>query len=539
VSDEFLARLTNDLVHRRIKSGIEYLRTHPFPVEQFNPTHKNAAAAVGYLAQWVDAGYGTPSLVKTALKRFQEVPRVELSICDYLNLKIADAFVCMAEGQYESAVKHLKFVRLFEPELEDQQLVRVCNFWGARCLGRLGQYTDALACLRRAMASAAKANYLNLSAVMTILEGAFVFHQGKFVEAKQLLSNAEAVLLATSDDLSLGNLHYTYGRIALREGQYDQALEKFFRAIREYKKLNAKHRQTARVLVDIASAKRNILLRLNNFYSLASPASVSNKNGVSRRHLNAKKRSQHDSIERIQREAIESLRRAEGIYEHVNDHSGLASVQIMYGRLVLDRREWKRANSAAALASKLIEHTGDHALRARVKLLQSAVYRVKSEEEVRAALVPSEAGDIARDLARQAVDCAKLTQDSHLLAEAYASLGLTFCCDHMGDEEVARHAFEKATALLCPGDRDHVREEVQLLKQKIQSPLSVDSRLQAWSHGLIDEDKTFQQITEEFASIVIPKVWDKENRTISRVVQRLSISPKKVRTILRKQGLHS
>jgi hypothetical protein len=60
--------------------------------------------------------------------------------------------------------------------------------------------------------------------------------------------------------------------------------------------------------------------------------------------------------------------------------------------------------------------------------------------------------------------------------------------------------------------------------------------LREWSHGQVG-DKTFQQIAEEFAGIVIPKVWKLEGRNISRVAARLSISPKKVRRILSRKGL--
>jgi hypothetical protein len=49
-------------------------------------------------------------------------------------------------------------------------------------------------------------------------------------------------------------------------------------------------------------------------------------------------------------------------------------------------------------------------------------------------------------------------------------------------------------------------------------------------------DKTFQQITEEFAELIIPKVWEREGRKISRVTTRLSISPTKVRRILGASG---
>ena len=44
--------------------------------------------------------------------------------------------------------------------------------------------------------------------------------------------------------------------------------------------------------------------------------------------------------------------------------------------------------------------------------------------------------------------------------------------------------------------------------------------------------KSFQQITEEFAEIVIPKVWMREGRKISKVAEKMAISPKKVRRVL-------
>jgi DNA-binding CsgD family transcriptional regulator len=44
-------------------------------------------------------------------------------------------------------------------------------------------------------------------------------------------------------------------------------------------------------------------------------------------------------------------------------------------------------------------------------------------------------------------------------------------------------------------------------------------------------------MTEEFAEVVIPQVWLREGKKVSRVAERLSISPKKVRRILRRVGL--
>jgi hypothetical protein len=49
-------------------------------------------------------------------------------------------------------------------------------------------------------------------------------------------------------------------------------------------------------------------------------------------------------------------------------------------------------------------------------------------------------------------------------------------------------------------------------------------------------DKTFQQIAEQFAEIVIPKVWIRKDAKIARVAESVSISPKKGRRILRNAG---
>jgi hypothetical protein len=50
-------------------------------------------------------------------------------------------------------------------------------------------------------------------------------------------------------------------------------------------------------------------------------------------------------------------------------------------------------------------------------------------------------------------------------------------------------------------------------------------------------EKTFKQISEEFAEIIIPKVWANEGRKVARVAAKLSISPKKVRRALIRAGL--
>jgi hypothetical protein len=81
-----------------------------------------------------------------------------------------------------------------------------------------------------------------------------------------------------------------------------------------------------------------------------------------------------------------------------------------------------------------------------------------------------------------------------------------------------------------------VVEELNSLKLKLLRNVGIDDTLRAWSEGNFAVGKTFNELTEEFAELVIPRVWEKEDHKISRVAKRLAMSPQKVRRILRSRG---
>ena len=82
----------------------------------------------------------------------------------------------------------------------------------------------------------------------------------------------------------------------------------------------------------------------------------------------------------------------------------------------------------------------------------------------------------------------------------------------------------------------HVWDDLETLKARVLRAQPVDATLRAWSAGIV-EGRSFQQMTEEFARLVIPRVWEREGRKVSRVAEKLSISPKKVRRILQAAGV--
>jgi hypothetical protein len=169
-------------------------------------------------------------------------------------------------------------------------------------------------------------------------------------------------------------------------------------------------------------------------------------------------------------------------------------------------------------------------------MLQSAVQGAKFEEQIDDASSRVPSSQLACEFAREALESAKLTQNRRLIAKSQISLGLALCLDFPDDLEVIQHCVDGAAALLKPTHQDYVWRELQDLKRKLRGAGNVNSTLRDWSQGIVG-NKSFQQVSEEFAALVIPKVWRRENRKVARVANRLSISPKKVRRILRDQGL--
>ena len=187
-------------------------------------------------------------------------------------------------------------------------------------------------------------------------------------------------------------------------------------------------------------------------------------------------------------------------------------------------------------AYELAEQKHDHILMARARVLHSAAENARVEEQLGEDSDLAVHANLARQYSEEAIALAKQTENRRLTAGAYLVRGNTAANDFFQDWEDAKKYVELAGALVSSDDRDHLWEELAMLKSRILRASKIDDTLRAWSEGMLGE-KTFQQVTEEFAEIVIPKVWIREGRKVSRVAQRLSVSPKKVRRILRNAGL--
>jgi tetratricopeptide (TPR) repeat protein len=377
-----------------------------------------------------------------------------------------------------------------------------------------------------------------------------LFQQGKWKEAVRISQTAESVLRGTDDYVTLGNIQSFYGRMARREGRFDKAIEFFESAIGDYGKRDPRHPNLARSLANMALAKRGIALQLQK--RIDRDAQRRRKTSVSRqgkpgatsavsrnqdsRENDSRKHDYRDRLAQLRREALEHLEAARAIYQQRPNHHGAGTVYLNAAYIHLDSGDFQRAEEEAASAYEVAEEKQDYILMVRARILQCMIENAKVEEEIGGGADPGSHARRAFEFSQEAIDLAKHTQHHLLLANAHLWQGLTQCNSFFDNPEAARESYDLARVSCGANQPDNnMWQDLQTLGAKILRKGSVDPALKAWSQGAVGE-KTFRQISEEFAEIVIARVWEREGRKVSRVAARLSISPKKVRRILARVG---
>jgi tetratricopeptide (TPR) repeat protein len=530
IPDSLLQGLKEHLVARRVSDGIALLNAHAQLFHSVNPAQPNAAGFVSCVAQWVDIGYRDPKLLQQLLERFPAPLRSRLPVSDYLKLRMAEGLYALLRDEPDEALFHFDLVLSMHSEIEDKELVAIAHFWNGRCHRKKGEYDVALKQTLLGRELAGNLGFERMAAVMRVLESWLHFQKGNRREATRILERAEQVLRDTDDDITLGNIYSAHGRMIRRQGRYNEALKFFAKAIEHYQKRNPQHRNLARSLTNIAYVQRLAAVEISKQIDADS---AKRRKAGSTSGTGSRKQSHWEQFEQLRAEAFANLEQAEKIYRHHNHHHGIGSIYENRGLLYRDIGDLDNAGAQAALAYSVGKEEGDSILMARSRLLQCSIENAKLEEEIEGGADAWDHLQAARDYARDAVEAARHTQNQRLLARAYIWRGLIACSGN--DMEDAKHCCDTASSFLKSVDYDELWEELQWLKQKVVPQGNIDPLLRSWSQGITGE-KSFQQMTEQFAELVIPRVWEKEGKKISRVATRLSISPKKVRRILTRLG---
>lgn len=541
IDEAILSELQEHVAARQIERGLACLASHQDLIAAIDPAQPNAARLLVLFAIWSDIGFRGASSVKELLQRFGA--RSGLPICDYLCLRMTEGMVAMAEEAMETALQHFDFVLSLPAELNNPFLLSIAYYWKGRCLRRRGEYDEALIYTGKGTALALALDHPRMSAVMQVLEGWLLFQQGKWKDAVRISEIAESALRRTDDYVTLGNIQSFYGRMARREGRFDKAIELFASAIEHYRKRDAQHPNLARSLANMALAKRGIALQLQKRIDQdaqrrrrKSPSAK--QGGTGKTPANAGKSTGTDyrrRLAQLRREALEHLDGAQAIYRQRPNHHGSGTVYLNAAYIHLDSGDFQRAEEESSSAYQLAEQKHDYILMGRARILQCMIENAKVEEEIGGGADPGNHARRAFDFSQEAIELAKHTQHHMLLATAHLWQGLTQCNSFFDNLEAARESYDLARTACGDTQPDSIWQDMQALRAKILRKGSVDPALKAWSQGAVG-DKSFRQISEEFAEIVITRVWEREGRKVSRAAARLSISPKKVRRILARVG---
>jgi tetratricopeptide (TPR) repeat protein len=291
----------------------------------------------------------------------------------------------------------------------------------------------------------------------------------------------------------------------------------------------------------MALAKRGIALQLQkridrDAQQRRKMSASHDLRSVDLQNKDSRKHDYRGRLTQLRREALEHLEAARDIYQQRPNHHGAGTVYVNAAYIHLDGGDFQRAEEEAVSAYELGEEKQDYILMGRARILECMIENAKVEEEIGGGADPGSHARRALECSQEAIALAKHTQHHLLLANAHLWQGLTQCNSFFDNPEAAREAYDLARASCAANQPDNnIWQDLQRLGAKILRKGSVHPALKAWSQGAVGE-KTFRQISEEFAEIVIARVWEREGRKVSRVAARLSISPKKVRRILAQVG---
>jgi tetratricopeptide (TPR) repeat protein len=516
---------------RQIAAGIDLLNEKEPQWNSLQSADRAASDVLLTLAQWVDVGYRDAQFLRRMLDLLPSEDRLKLGVSAYVRVRMAEAFHALAIDDVDGTIRTLDIVLRLDRELLDSDLKTLAHLWKGRAHRRNADYEKALEHIEAALALASTLpDSETISAILKVQQGWLVFQRGDIGGALHLFDEAEEVLQQTDHWIALGNIESARGRIIRRKGDYVKALHHFDRAVSFYEKRQPHHPNLARAVTNRAFVKRLLALQLQKHIDSSVSRRIST--GLRKGSEGARLRPLHKQYQDLYRSAIDELERAKEICILHEHHSGLAAALLNAGHLHLDVGDLDLAEREAGEANAIAERLNSAVLKVRAHILIGLIENSHVEELLgNPEDVPSFARR-AKQHCMNAVSLAQGTQNKRLLLNAHLALGEVAANNFFHDYDLARRCLDSASALIETEDADYVVDELNALRTKLLKTVGIDDTLRAWSQGIVT-GKSLQEVMEEFAQLVVTQIWLREGRRISRVAKQLSMSPKKVRRLVK------
>jgi hypothetical protein len=413
-------------------------------------------------------------------------------------------------------------------------LVLLCHLWKAEIEHGKGALDSAAFHAHKGGELASLWRLPRLVAKARLLEGLVMLDAGS-PHAIETLRLAEEGFDDTEDWLSQGRIQQGIGQSLLDGGLYQPALEHFTNATNYFGRGREPHLELGWAYCHMARAQRLIASRLAGnidagarFHRASPRPETYSSSSLSRQHL-----------QQVRDRSFAALAQAASVFTSLNHAPGLASVHLERAALWTDCGDLQQAGQEAHESFSGAAARNDLLLMSEARLFESRIEKTHCDEGVGLDLARHAqcADEYAREALAWALECdARPSVKRRLLASIYVFRGLLVLGEFFKNSAAARECCHSASEFVNPSQKNELWDEYQVLLSKALHTESVDPKLRKWCEGL-SEGKTFQQITDEFADLVIPAVWVREGKNTARVVAKLAISPKKVRRILARVGL--
>jgi tetratricopeptide (TPR) repeat protein len=389
-----------------------------------SPAQKNAALLLSSYAQWIDFDSIYLPRVEELLKKFRG--QTLQSPLEIAHFNLSEGLVQFHHENYDDAIIYFNTAKSTADDLRDDDLMVMSRYYLARCFWKKGQYNTASQYADRAIQLSGGTNRQKRVAAIKMVKGWLCFLKGEFLNARELLKEAQIELEAT-DPINHGNVLSFYGRLDIKEGQYESAMRHFEKAIEAYLVSDRKHPHP-----NIARTHTNMAIAC---YDQA-------------RQLPATPESREQLLA-LRQSAIEHLDAAQHIYERnpQTHNRGLGKVHYLRALLYASVGELDRAQAEVESAYQLGEGKGDHVLMGRAKRIE---YKITTDRVDRLAV------------SEQTLVHAKQTDNRTLLARAYLNLASVLRSGGRTDE--ADKYVAEAEKWLMPAERNNRYWEEEITK---------------------------------------------------------------------------